>query len=179
MKYANIKKYDIANGPGVRVSLFVSGCRHHCKGCFNQIAWDFNYGKEFTKEVEDEIIESLAPDYIEGLTILGGEPFEAENQRCLLPFLKRVREALPNKTIWAFSGFILDKEILGDSRANCEVTRELLSLIDVLVDGRFEENLKDISLIFKGSSNQRIINVNETLKAGQIVLNPLNDKKSF
>lgn len=179
MKYANIKKYDIANGPGVRVSLFVSGCKHHCKGCFNEIAWDFNYGKEFSSDVQDEIIAALKPDYIEGLTILGGEPFEPENQRGLLSFLKRVREELPKKTIWAFSGFILDKEILGTSRANCEVTNELLSLIDVLVDGRFEENKKDIALIFKGSSNQRIIDLRKTLKEGHIVLSPLNDKKSY
>lgn len=179
MKYANIKKYDIANGPGVRVSLFVSGCKHHCKGCFNEIAWDFNYGKEFSSDVQDEIIAALKPDYIEGLTILGGEPFEPENQRGLLSFLKRVREELPNKTIWAFSGFILDKEILGTSRANCEVTNELLSLIDVLVDGRFEEDKKDIALIFKGSSNQRIIDLRKTRKEGHIVLSPLNDKKSY
>ena len=178
MKYANIKKYDIANGPGVRVSLFVSGCKHHCKGCFNEIAWDFNYGKEFSSDVQDEIIAALKPDYIEGLTILGGEPFEPENQRGLLSFLKRVREELPKKTIWAFSGFILDKEILGTSRANCEVTNELLSLIDVLVDGRFEEDKKDIALIFKGSS-QRIIDLRKTLKEGHIVLSPLNDKKSY
>ena len=193
MKYANIKKYDIANGPGVRVSLFVSGCKHHCKGCFNEIAWDFNYGKEFSSDVQDEIIAALKPDYIEGLTILGGEPFEPENQRGLLSFshgdheeqagrfalIKRVREELPKKTIWAFSGFILDKEILGISRANCEVTNELLSLIDVLVDGRFEEDKKDIALIFKGSSNQRIIDLRKTLKEGHIVLSPLNDKKSY
>lgn len=179
MNYATIKKYDIANGPGVRVSLFVSGCRHQCKGCFNQVAWDFNYGKVFTKEVEDELIDAIKPDYIEGITILGGEPFEAENQRGLLPFIKRIKEEFPNKTIWVFSGFLLDKEILGESRANCEVTKELLSYIDFMVDGRFEESLKDIALIFKGSSNQRIINVRETLKEGRIVLSPLNDKKSF
>lgn len=179
MKYANIKKYDIANGPGVRVSLFVSGCKHHCKGCFNEIAWDFNYGKEFSSDVQDEIIAALKPDYIEGLTILGGWTLWARKSKRLLSFLKRVREELPNKTIWAFSGFILDKEILGTSRANCEVTNELLSLIDVLVDGRFEEDKKDIALIFKGSSNQRIIDLRKTLKEGHIVLSPLNDKKSY
>lgn len=174
MNYAEIKKYDIANGPGVRVSLFVSGCRHHCKECFNQIAWDFNYGKEFTKEVEDEILEALAPDYIEGITLLGGEPFEAENQRGLLPFLKRVRATYPNKTIWAFSGFRLDDELLQPSRGRCEVTDEMLSLIDTIVDGRFILEQKDISLRFRGSKNQRIIDVKETLKQNKIVYSPYN-----
>ena len=179
MNYATIKNLDIANGPGLRVSLFVSGCTHHCKGCFNPESWDFNYGQPFTKETEDEILRLMEGEHIRGLSLLGGEPFEPENQRGLLPFLKRVREELPNKTIWAFSGFILDKEILGTSRANCEVTNELLSLIDVLVDGRFEEDKKDIALIFKGSSNQRIIDLRKTLKEGHIVLSPLNDKKSY
>lgn len=179
MKYANIKKNDIANGPGVRVSLFVSGCRHHCKGCFNEIAWSFNYGNDFTNEVEKEIIEALSPDYIAGLTVLGGEPFEPENQKGLVDFLKKVKELYPNKTIWVYTGFILDKEILGPSRANCQSTKELLGLIDVLVDGRFEEDKKDIALIFKGSSNQRIIDMKKTLEEARIVFNPLNDKKSY
>lgn len=177
MKYAVIKKCDIANGPGVRVSLFVSGCRHHCKGCFNEVAWDFNYGNDFTVDVQKEILEALKPDYITGITLLGGEPFEPENQRGLLPFLKEIRALYPNKTIWSYTGFLLDKEILGDSRANCEVTKEFLEQIDMLVDGRFVEEKKDITLLFKGSSNQRIIDVKETLKKGKIVLSELNNGK--
>ena len=179
MNYGEIKFNDIANGEGVRTSLFVSGCRHHCKNCFNEQTWDFGFGQPFTEETMEEILDSCNHDWLNGLSLLGGEPFEPENQRGLLSFLKRVREELPKKTIWAFSGFILDKEILGTSRANCEVTNELLSLIDVLVDGRFEEDKKDIALIFKGPSNQRIIDLRKTLKEGHIVLNPLNDKKSY
>ena len=167
MKYANIKKYDIANGPGVRVSLFVSGCKHHCKGCFNEIAWDFNYGKEFSSDVQDEIIAALKPDYIEGLTILGGEPFEPENQRGLLSFLKRVREELPKKTIWAYSGYVYEelsgKEV-GTGRARCEVTDAVLACVDVLVDGEFMKDKKNISLQFRGSENQRILDVPFSLK---------------
>lgn len=170
MNYGNIKKCDIANGIGVRVSLFVSGCTHHCKNCFNSETWDFSYGKPFTKEVEDEILELLKPDYINGLTVLGGEPFEKVNQRALLPFIKRVRETYPNKDIWMFSGYLLDEELLKESRARCEVTDEILSQIDVLVDGRFVEELKDITLRFRGSKNQRIIDIKKTLASGNIVL---------
>ncbi len=174
MNYAEIKKNDIANGTGVRVSLFVSGCRHHCPDCFNSMAWDFKYGKPFTKEVEDTILEMLKPDYVQGLTLLGGEPFEAENQRTLVNFVKRVKETYPNKNIWCFTGFTYDEELLGCSRANCEVTQELLSYIDVLVDGRFEKELKNLKLKFRGSSNQRIIDLNKTREIGSLVLSPLN-----
>ena len=174
MHYATIKKNDIANGTGVRVSLFVSGCTHHCKNCFNPETWNFNYGKPFTKEVEDEIIEALKPDYIKGLTLLGGEPFEPENQKSLLPFVKRVRETYPDKTIWGYSGYTFDNELLGDSRAHCECTRELLEHIDILVDGEFKEDLKNLSLKFRGSSNQRIIDVQRSLRDGAVVMSEIN-----
>ena len=169
MNYATIKKNDIANGEGVRVSLFVSGCTHRCKGCFNEVAWDFSYGSLFTKETENEILAALAPDYVTGLTLLGGEPFEPDNQRGLLPFLRRVKEQYPRKTIWCYSGYTLDEELLKESRARCECTDEILGMLDVLVDGRFVEALKDISLAFRGSSNQRIIDVPKSLESGQIV----------
>lgn len=170
MNYATIKTHDVANGPGVRVSLFVSGCTHHCKGCFNSETWDFAYGKEFTKETEDEIIEALKPNYIKGFSLLGGEPFEPENQRALYPFLKRVKETYPDKKIWCYSGYLFDTELLGESRARCEVTDRMLSLIDVLVDGEFKEELKKLSLRFKGSENQRIIDVKKSLKKREAVL---------
>jgi len=171
MHYCEIKNCDIANGTGVRVSLFVSGCTNHCEECFQPETWDFCYGEPFTKEVEDKIIEMLRPDYITGLTLLGGEPFEPKNQRELLPFVRRVREELPEKNIWAFSGFTLDKELWQEgSYPRCEVTDELLSLIDVLVDGRFVNALKNIRLKFRGSENQRIIDMKSTLAKGEIVL---------
>ena len=170
MNYCNIKNCDIANGTGVRVSLFVSGCRIHCKGCFQKETWDFSYGEEFTKETEDKILEMLAPTYINGLTILGGEPFEEENQRALLPFVKRVRAAYPEKDIWVFSGYTLEELLTEGMRPRCEVTSELLSLIDILVDGRFEEDKKNISLKFRGSENQRIIDLKKSAGTGKIVL---------
>ncbi len=164
MYYGEIKKTDIANGFGVRVSLFVSGCRRHCKGCFNADTWDFQYGAPFTAQTEQELLDALAPSYINGLTVLGGEPFEPENQRVLTPFLKRVRALLPGKTIWCFTGATLETELLRDSPSRCEVTDEMLSLIDVLVDGAFIEEKKDISLQFRGSSNQRILDLPATLR---------------
>ncbi len=170
MNFGEIKKCDIANGEGVRVSLFVSGCTHHCKGCFNAQTWDFSFGEEFTEDVENSILEDLAPSYIKGLTLLGGEPMEPENQRALVPFLRKVKERFPDKTVWCYSGYTYDKDLLEGGRAFCEVTSEMLSMIDVLVDGEFVEALKDIRLIFKGSSNQRIINLNETREKGEIVL---------
>lgn len=170
MNYAKINKNDIANGIGVRVTLFVSGCTHFCKGCFNSEAWDFNYGEPFTNDIENELLEALAPSWIDGLTLLGGEPMEPQNQRALLPFLKRLKEMYPKKTIWCFSGYTLEDELLSDSRARCEVTDEMLSLIDVLVDGEFVEELKDISLRFKGSSNQRLIDLKPTLASGEVVI---------
>ncbi len=170
MKYATIKYNDIANGLGIRTSLFVSGCTHKCKGCFNSEAWDFNYGYEFTKDVEDEIIKSLKFGYCDGLSLLGGEPFEPKNQIALLPFLERVKKEVPDKTIWCYTGYLFDEELLKNSRARTENTFRLLTLIDVLVDGRFIEELKDISLQFKGSSNQRIIDVKKSLKERKIIL---------
>ncbi len=180
MNYAEIKNCDIANGLGVRVSLFVSGCTHHCKNCFNEVTWDFYYGKVFDEKVEEQILEYLKPNHITGLTLLGGEPMEPSNQRALLPFIKKVKETYPNKDIWMYSGYVFDKELLQESRARCEVTDELLSYIDVLVDGRFVEELKDLSLKFRGSSNQRIIDVQESLKTNQVVLyKDLNINREF
>ena len=173
MKYGEIKNYDIANGEGVRVTLFVSGCTHHCKGCFNQETWDFNYGKPFTEEVEAQILENLRPGYIAGLTLLGGEPFEPVNQRALLPFVRRVREIYPDKTIWAYSGYTFDTDLAPGGKVHCECTDELLSMLDILVDGEFVEELKDITLVFRGSSNQRVIDVQKSLKEGQVCLYPV------
>jgi anaerobic ribonucleoside-triphosphate reductase activating protein len=157
MNYGNIKKTDVSNGEGVRVSLFVSGCRNHCKGCFNQETWNFSFGKPFTPETETELLQALAPDYIAGLSVLGGEPFEEENQRVLLPFLRKVRETYPEKTIWCYTGYVYDKDLQKDGRKHCEATDEMLALIDVLVDGPFIEEQRDISLQFRGSRNQRIL----------------------
>ncbi|MCD8103753.1 MAG: anaerobic ribonucleoside-triphosphate reductase activating protein [Lachnospiraceae bacterium] len=160
MKYGSIKKIDIANGPGVRVSLFVSGCRHHCKGCFNAETWDFSYGRPFTSETEAEILEALTPDYIQGFTALGGEPFEPENQPVVAGLMKKIREYLPNKDIWCYTGYLYDVDLVPGGRVFTNVTQELLSYIDVLVDGEFIEAEKDISLQFRGSRNQRILYVN-------------------
>ena len=157
MNYGNIQECEIADGPGVRVSLFVSGCRHHCKGCFNKETWDFDYGMPYTKETEDEIIRLLAPSYIQGLTLLGGEPFEPENQKELAGLLKRVRETYPDKDIWCYTGYLYDVDLPEGGRVHTEVTEEMLSYIDVLVDGEFIEEEKDVTLVFRGSRNQRII----------------------
>lgn len=170
MHYGEIKNCDIANGIGVRVTLFVSGCTNRCKGCFQPQTWDFSYGREFDSDTADRIVEMLEPPYIRGLTLLGGEPFEPENQRALLPFVKRVKEAYPTKTVWAFSGFTYDEMKTDGSYPRCEETDDLLDRIDVLVDGRFVEELKDISLRFRGSSNQRIIDLNLTRQRGEVVL---------
>lgn len=169
MNYANIKTYSIENGTGVRVSLFVSGCTHHCKNCFNAEAWDFEYGKPFTKETEDEIIEDLRPDYMAGITLLGGEPMEPVNQRGLISLIRRIREELPQKTIWIYSGYVYE-DFKDGGRAHCEVTDEILSLCDILVDGPFVEEKKNISLRFRGSENQRIIDLKKTRAAGKVVL---------
>lgn len=169
MNYANIKTYSIENGTGVRVSLFVSGCTHHCKNCFNAEAWDFEYGKPFTKETEDEIIEDLRPDYMAGITLLGGEPMEPVNQRGLISLIRRIREELPQKTIWIYSGYVYE-DFKDGGRAHCEVTDEILSLCDILVDGPFVEEKKNISLRFRGSENQRIIDLKKTKAAGKVVL---------
>lgn len=170
MNYGEIKKTDIANGNGVRVSLFVSGCRNACPGCFQPETWDFSYGKPFTAETVSEIFQALRPSYIQGLTVLGGEPFEPENQRDLLPLLKKIRRELPSKDIWMYTGYLLDQDLLDGGRKHIEVTDELLSMVDVLVDGRFVEELKDITLPFCGSSNQRLIDVPASLKECEVVL---------
>ncbi len=170
MNYGNIKYFDIADGPGVRTTLFVSGCSHHCPGCFQPETWDFCFGEEFTSEVEDRIIESMASDYVDGLTLLGGEPMEKVNQRALLPFVKRVKAAYPNKDIWCYTGYTLETDLLSESRARCEVTDELLGLIDVLVDGEFIEAQRDLTLLFRGSRNQRLIDLPKTLEKGEVVL---------
>lgn len=161
MNYAEIKKYDIANGLGVRISLFVSGCRHHCKGCFNEVAWDFQYGKPYTEETQKEIIKLLAPSYVAGLSLLGGEPFEPENQEALLGLLREFHETYPKKNVWCYTGFIYDKDLVEGGRAHTPYTDEMLSLIDVLVDGPFVEALKDITLKFRGSSNQRVLELHK------------------
>lgn len=170
MNYAEIKTCDIANGEGVRTSLFVSGCTHHCKGCFNEMTWDFGYGKPFDETVEEALLKALAPNYIAGLTLLGGEPFEPENQRGLIGFLERVKERYPKKSIWCYTGYLYDAELCPGGRAYCECTDRMLALIDVLVDGRFVEAQKDIRLKFRGSSNQRIIDVKKSRECGKVVL---------
>ena len=170
MKYAAIKSCDIANGPGVRVSLFVSGCRHHCKDCFNPETWDFAYGQPFDEAVMEHILALMAPDYIRGITYLGGEPFEPENQPGLLALSRKIKAAYPEKSIWSFSGYLFDRDILAKKLGPWETTRELLSYLDVLVDGPFVASLKNLNLRFRGSSNQRLIDVPASLKTGAVVL---------
>ena len=168
MNFCMIKPLDIANGPGIRVSLFVSGCTHHCKGCFQPETWDFDYGESFTEDTEEKIISLLDKPHIKGLSLLGGEPFEPENQECLLPFLKKVKEKFPKKDIWCYTGYLFDKELLENSRARCRYTDEMLKCIDVLVDGRFVMEKKNLMLKFKGSENQRIIDVKKSLEDGSV-----------
>lgn len=170
MHYGAIKNCDIANGPGVRVTLFVSGCTNHCPGCFQKETWDFDYGEPYTDRTQADIIRMLEPNYIAGLTLLGGEPFEPQNQRGLVPLLREVRAKYPDKTIWAFSGNTYEEITTPGAHPNCEVTDELLSLIDVLVDGRFVQALYDISLRFRGSSNQRLIDMKKTRETGVVTL---------
>ncbi|MBP3569081.1 MAG: anaerobic ribonucleoside-triphosphate reductase activating protein [Lachnospiraceae bacterium] len=170
MNYADIKQYDVANGPGIRVSVFVSGCTHYCKGCFNKEAWDFNYGKPFTEETIAMVLQYMEPSYVKGLTILGGEPMEPQNQPAVLSLLKRVREEYPEKSIWMFSGYDFEKDILGYMWKEIPETREIMSCLEVLVDGEFVEELKNLSLRFKGSANQRTILVQESLTSGKVVL---------
>ena len=167
MNYATIKNCDIANGPGVRVSLFVSGCTHRCPGCFNEVAWDFDYGDPFTEEVMDSIVDMLRPAYIRGLTLLGGEPFEPQNQAGVVQLLRKIKRSLPGKSIWAFSGYLFDRDILSGRLGDCS---EYLSYLDVLVDGPFMEAKKNLSLRFRGSENQRLIDVRASLAAGEVVL---------
>ena len=168
MNYAEIKNCDIANGPGVRVSLFVSGCTHRCKGCFNEIAWDFAYGKPFTQETVDMLLEMLKPDHIKGITLLGGEPFEPQNQPTVVDFLRQMKAKYPEKSVWAFSGYLFDRDMLSGRLGS--LTQEFLSYVDVLVDGPFVEEKKNLSLRFRGSSHQRIIDVPASLQTGEIVL---------
>lgn len=171
MHYGELKKCDIANGIGVRVTLFVSGCTNHCEDCFQPQTWAFDYGKPFTDETKAEIFAELDKPFVNGLTVLGGEPFEPRNQRELLPLLREVKERYPGKTIWCFTGFRLDDELLKDgSYPRCEVTDDMLACIDILVDGRFMKELKDISLQFRGSRNQRVIDMNRTRETGTICI---------
>lgn len=170
MNFSEIKECDIADGPGVRVALFVSGCTHHCKGCFNEMTWDFQYGRPFENEDIRHITDLLAPSYIAGLTLLGGEPMEYINQEGLLPLLRKVKEKYPEKTIWCYTGYLYDKDIIENFCSKWELTREFISYLDVIVDGEFVEKLKDISLRFRGSSNQRIIDVKRSLETGEIAL---------
>ena len=170
MNYATIKNCDIANGPGVRVSLFVSGCTHRCPGCFNEVAWDFGYGEPFTEQTIEMILKMMEPAHIKGLTLLGGEPFEPQNQPAIVELLRRVKAAYPNKSIWAFSGYLFDKDILAGRLGPWEITEEFLSYLDVLVDGPFIQAKKNLSLRFRGSENQRLIDVPESLRRGEIVL---------
>lgn len=168
MNYAEIKTCDIANGEGIRLSLFVSGCTHRCKGCFNEIAWDFQYGKLFDEQVEEYLLKELEPRYIAGLTLLGGEPFEPANQRGLIDFLEKVKEKYPQKNIWCFTGYLYDVDLVPGGRVHCECTDRMLELIDVLVDGPFVEEQKDIRLKFRGSANQRIIDLRRSREVGSI-----------
>ena len=169
MNYADIKQYDIANGDGVRVSLFVSGCTHHCKGCFNKETWDFNYGEPFTEKEIEKIIDYLSPGYVQGLSLLGGEPMEPQNQEALLPLLRQVHERYPEKNVWCYSGYLFDEDILGRMCKESETTRELIGYIDILVDGEFVEERKNLKINFRGSDNQRIIDVQKSLETGEIV----------
>ena len=167
MNYAAIKNCDIANGPGVRVSLFVSGCTHRCPGCFNEVAWDFHYGEPFTQQTIDSILDMLRPSYIKGLTLLGGEPFEPENQGAIVELLRQIKKEMPEKSIWAFSGYLFDRDILSGRLGD---TKEYLSYLDVLVDGPFILEKKNLSLRFRGSENQRLIDVPASLASGEVVL---------
>ena len=173
MNYATIKNCDIANGPGVRVSLFVSGCTHRCPGCFNEVAWDFGYGEPFTEQTIEMILDMLRPSYIKGLTLLGGEPFEPQNQADVVKLLRRIKEELPEKSIWAFSGYLFEKDMLSGRIGDVS---EYLSYLDVLVDGPFVLAKKNLSLRFRGSENQRIIDVKASLAAGQTILWDDNQK---
>lgn len=169
MNYSAIKYCDIANGMGVRTVLFVSGCRNHCKDCFQPETWSFTNGERFTASVEDEIIASLRPDYIKGLTLLGGDPFEPENQEALLPFMRRVKEACPKKDVWAYTGYVLDIDLAPGGKCYTKDTKELLEMVDILVDGPFLTEQKDITLKFKGSRNQRVIDCAHYCRTGEII----------
>ena len=175
MHIGEIITADSANGEGIRVSIFVSGCTNHCKGCFQPQTWDYNYGYLYDDEMEEDIIKELSKSYYDGITILGGEPFELSNQEGLIPLIRRIKSKLLGKTIWMFTGFTYDKDLIPGGKRYCEVTDEILDNIDILVDGRFDEQLKDMMLNFRGSSNQRIIDMKRTRKEGKIILSPLNN----
>ncbi|MBR3815301.1 MAG: anaerobic ribonucleoside-triphosphate reductase activating protein [Clostridia bacterium] len=170
MNYATIKPFDVANGPGVRVSLFVSGCTHRCKGCFNEEAWDFNFGERFTEKEVDRIIEALSPDYIKGFSLLGGEPFEPVNQKELAPLLEKIKSTYPEKTVWCYTGYTLEADLLSGRLCDFAVTKRMLDCIDILVDGKFVEEKKNLQLRFKGSENQRIIDLKKTLAENRTIL---------
>ena len=170
LNFATIKFHDVSNGPGVRVSLYVSGCRNHCKNCFNPETWDFCYGEPFTREVEDKILNALAPEYIKGFTLLGGDPFEPENAEALVPFMERLRKKYPEKSVWCFTGYDYEADLLTGKKGDIDTNIRLLSTLDVLVDGKFVEELKDLNLLFRGSSNQRIILVRPSLEKDEVVL---------
>ncbi len=169
MHYGNIKEYDVADGEGVRVTLFVSGCTNHCEGCFQPATWDFHFGREYTEETEERILKLLDKPFVDGLTLLGGEPFEPENQRVLAGLCKRVKEKFPSKTIWAYTGFIYDRDLLPGQRKHTEVTDEMLSMVDVLVDGPFVLAKRNLALTFRGSENQRVLDLKRTRESGEIV----------
>lgn len=176
MHVGEVMTADVANGEGMRVSVFVSGCRNHCKGCFQPQTWDFNYGREYTPEIEQFIIDELSKSYYDGITILGGDPMEPENQEPVLRLLRRIKKELPDKNVWAYTGYVYDRDLVpGGKRFVDGVTRELLKSIDILIDGRFVEELKNLMLNFRGSGNQRIIKMKETLETGKVVLSELNN----
>ena len=176
MHVGEVMTADVANGEGMRVSVFVSGCRNHCKGCFQPQTWNFNYGREYTPEIEQFIIDELSKSYYDGITILGGDPMEPENQEPVLQLLRRIKKELPDKNVWAYTGYVYDRDLVpGGKRFVDGVTRELLESIDILIDGRFVEELKNLMLNFRGSSNQRIIKMKETLETGEVILSELNN----
>ena len=176
MHVGEVMTADVANGEGMRVSVFVSGCRNHCKGCFQPQTWDFNYGREYTPEIEQFIIDELSKSYYDGITILGGDPMEPENQEPVLRLLRRIKKELPDKNVWAYTGYVYDRDLVpGGKRFVDGVTRQLLESIDILIDGRFVEELKNLMLNFRGSGNQRIIKMKETLETGKVILSELNN----
>ena len=176
MHVGEVMTADVANGEGMRVSVFVSGCRNHCKGCFQPQTWDFNYGREYTPEIEQFIIDELSKSYYDGITILGGDPMEPENQEPVLRLLRRIKKELPDKNVWAYTGYVYDRDLVpGGKRFVDGVTRELLESIDILIDGRFVEELKNLMLNFRGSGNPRIIKMKETLETGKVILSELNN----
>ena len=176
MNYGDIKYIDVANGPGVRVSIFVSGCSHHCKGCFNEETWDFNFGEAYTEQTEDTIMEYLKPNHIRGLSLLGGDPMEPSNMEALVPLLKRVKNELPNKDIWCYTGCLFEKDVLGTLWEKYSFTKDFVENIDILVDGPYVESLKNVNLRFRGSENQRIIDVKKSLEKGETILWDLGTK---